>query len=272
MNLFNELQNLMAKYRFRANRKLSQNFVINEHLIEKIVELADLKASDTVLEIGAGTGFLTKALLKKSKVIAVEKDKGLCKVLEEELSQKNLTLILGDFLKETISKYNKVVSLPPYSQSSAIMHKLLENQFELGVLVFQKEFAEKLIAFPGFEEYCALSVLTQYYFDTEIIQSVSAGSFFPKPKGESAIVVLKQCKEIQKVKNKKNFTFFVKTLFRFRNKNLSNALNKSRQFLLPVLDISSEEFDKRVSSIEMGEEKVDLLPVEYFVEIFNEIA
>ena len=108
MNLFNELQNLMAKYRFRANRKLSQNFVINEHLIEKIVELADLKASDTVLEIGAGTGFLTKALLKKSKVIAVEKDKGLCKVLEEELSQKNLTLILGDFLKETISKYMRV--------------------------------------------------------------------------------------------------------------------------------------------------------------------
>ncbi len=162
--------------------------------------------------------------------------------------------------------------LPPYSQSSAIIYKLLENQFELGVLVFQKEFAEKLVAFPGFEEYCALSVLTQYYFDSEIIQTVSAGSFFPKPKGESAIIVFERCKEIQKVKDKKNFVFFVKTLFRFRNKNLSNALNKSKQFLLPVLSISSKEFDKRVSSIEMAEEKVDLLPVECFVETFNEIT
>jgi len=272
MSLFNELQNLMVKHRFRANRKLSQNFVINKQLIEKIVELADLKASDVVLEIGSGTGFLTRALLKKSKVIAVEKDEKLCTVLKEELSQKNLTLVCGDFLKAKFFKYNKVVSLPPYSQSSAIIYKLLENQFELGVLVFQKEFAEKLVAFPGFEEYCALSVLTQYYFDSEIIQTVSAGSFFPKPKGESAIIVFERCKEIQKVKDKKNFVFFVKTLFRFRNKNLSNALNKSKQFLLPVLSISSKEFDKRVSSIEMAEEKVDLLPVECFVETFNEIT
>ncbi len=262
----------MVKHRFRANRKLSQNFVINEKLIEKIVELADLKASDVVLEIGAGTGFLTRALLKKSKVIAVEKDEGLCTMLGEELSKKNLTLVCGDFLKEKLPKYNKVASLPPYSQSSVIVYKLLENQFELAVLVFQKEFAEKLVAFPGFDEYCALSVLTQYYFDSEIIQTVSPGSFFPKPKSDSAIVVFEKSEEIEKVKDSKKFVFFVKTLFRFRNKNLSNALNKSKQFLLPSLDLSSEEFDKRVSSIEMAQEKVDLLPVECFVETFNTIA
>ncbi len=272
MSLFNELQNLMVKYRFRANRKLSQNFAINEQLIEKIVELADLKESDTVLEIGAGTGFLTRVLLKKSKVVAVEKDNGLCALLEEELSKKNLALVCGDFLKAKLPKYNKVVSLPPYSQSSAIIYKLLENPFELGVLVFQKEFAEKLVAWPGFDEYCALTVLTQCYFDPKIVQTVSSGLFFPKPKSESVIIVLKQCSEPPKIKDKKKFVLFVKTLFRFRNKNLANALNKSRQFLLPSFGISAEKFNKRVASIELSEEKVDLLPVEYFVEIFNELA
>jgi len=272
MGLFNELQNQMIKFRFRANKKFAQHFMVNEKILEKLVELAELKKSDSVLEIGAGTGFLTRELLKHSRVVAVELDEILCRVLEEELPKKNLKLICGDFLKAEIPKFNKVVSLPPYSQSAAIVYKLLERDFELGVIVFQKEFAEKLVAMPGFEEYCALSVLTQFSFEASLVKNVSSGCFFPKPKDESSIVLLKAHSDFDEVKDKALFAFFLKTLFRFKNKNLKNALAKSRQFLLPKLGLEKGAFDKKIASLPYLDEKINLLPVEAFVETFNTLA
>jgi len=269
MTLFNELQNLMIKYRFRPNKKIAQHFLTNDSLVEKLVVLADLSEKDTVLEIGPGTGFLTRALLEKCKVVAVEIDEDLCDLLEQELPKEKLNLICEDFLKAELPSFNKVVSLPPYFQSAAIIYKLLEHDFDLGVLVFQREFAEKLVSIPGFENYCALTVLVQYAFETEIVQTVSPSSFFPKPNGESAVVVLKGNKQFGEVKNQKAFAVFAKNVFRFRNKNLANALDKSKQFILPSLNISKEEFDKKVVSLDMLNEKVGLIPVEGFVQAFN---
>ncbi|MFA4856124.1 MAG: 16S rRNA (adenine(1518)-N(6)/adenine(1519)-N(6))-dimethyltransferase RsmA [archaeon] len=269
MTLFNELQDLMIKYRFRANRKLAQHFVVDQALLDELAALAGLKESDTVLEIGPGTGFLTRELLKKCRVFAVEKDESLCRLLEKEMPKKNFSLARGDFLEVPLPEFNKVVSLPPYSRSADIVHRLLQHGFDLAVLVFQKEFAEKLVAIPGFNEYCALTVLAQQSFDASIARTVSASSFFPKPKGESAIIVLRARKKPIAVKDKQLFTLFVKTLFRFRNKNLGNALQKSRQFLLPSLKLSKAEFGKRVSKLKNLEEKVDLLPVNDIAEAFN---
>lgn len=272
MTLFNELQDLMVKYRFRANRKLAQHFVVDQALLEKLVALAELKENDRVLEIGPGTGFLTRELLKKCPVAAIEKDESLCILLEKEMPKKNFSLACGDFLEEPLPKFNKVVSLPPYYHSAGIMYRLLEHGFDLAVLVFQGEFAEKLVAIPGFNEYCALSVLAQQSFDASIAKTVPASSFFPKPKGESAIIVLRAMKKPIAVKDKGLFTLFVKTLFRFRNKNLGNALNQSSQFLLPSFGLNKAEFGKRASRLKNLGEKVDLLPVEGIAEAFNGIA
>ena len=268
MTLFNELQGLMIKYRFRANRKLAQHFVVDQALLDELAALAELKEGDTVLEIGPGTGFLTRELLKKCRVVAVEKDESLCVLLEKEMP-KNFSLACGDFLEVPLPEFNKVVSLPPYSHSADMVYRLLQHGFDLAVLVFQKEFAEKLVAIPGFNEYCALTVLAQQAFDASIAKTVSGSSFFPKPKGESAIIVLRARKKPIAVKDKELFTLFVKTLFRFRNKNLGNALQKSRQFLLPSLKLSKAEFGKRASKLKNLEEKVDLIPVNGIAEAFN---
>jgi len=272
MSLFNELQSLMIKYRFRSNKKLGQHFVINQVLIEKLVKLAGLGEKDTVLEIGPGTGFLTRHLLEKTKVVAVEIDEKFCELLGKEMPKENLTLLCGDFLKAELPKFNKVVSLPPYFQSSAITHKLLENDFELAVLVFQKEFAEKLVAFPGFAQYCALSVLTQHSFDANVFGTVSPNCFYPKPKDESSIVVLKAKEGQEMVDDKAGFAIFVKTLFRFRNKNLKNALQKGWQFLLPILEMEKAEFNKKLESLPLFQEKVDLIAVEDFAKVFIKLS
>lgn len=266
--LFNELQNLMIKHRFRPNKKIAQHFIIDERVIETLIETADLKKTDTVLEIGPGTGFLTRKLLEKSKVVAIEIDKKLCDLLEQEMP-KGLELLCQDFLKASLPEFNKVVSLPPYSHSAEIMHKLLEHDFDLAVLVFQKEFAEKLAAFPGYGQYSALSVLTQSNFEAKILKVVPSGVFFPKPKDESCILVLKKNEESVSVKDKALFSLFMKTVFRFRNKNLKNALSKGQQFLLKAFGMSKKEFEKRSLEIDLLDEKVDLIPVEDFVKIFT---
>ena len=271
MSLFNELQNLMAKHGFRPNRKLSQNFVVNEALIQKLINLANLKKDDTVLEVGPGTGFLSRELLNHCRVIAVELDQSLCTLLEEELPPKGLTLICEDFLKAKLPKFNKVVSLPPYCQSSPIMLKLFLLDFELAVLVLQKEFAEKILAEPGFDQYSALSVLIQHSFDLKAGQIVSPASFFPRPREESRVLILEAKKPSPLVNDREGFSLFVKTLFRFRNKNFKNAIEKSKQFLLPNFKLSEKEFDRKAASLPSLEEKVCQLQVRAFAQAFNKL-
>ena len=137
------------------------------------------------------------------------------------------------------------------------------------LIVFQAEFAERLVAEPGFFDFNALSVLTQYFCDVKIAGKVSASCFFPSPKSESAIVVLQWKKRREKAKSTLAFQKFVKSLFRFQNKNLCNALEKSFQFFSKDLGISRKEFDKRMKKLSKGDVKVKLMECDEFVKIFN---
>ncbi len=269
MPLFEELQNLMVEYRFRPDKKLGQHFAVDPKLVEKAVGLADLKKSDTVLEIGAGTGFLTRELLKKGLVVAFEIDETLCRLLEQELP--GLNMVCGNFLKEPLPEFNKVVSFPPYFKSAEIVYRLLEKDFEKGVLVFQKEFADKLVAEPGFAEYCALTVLVKQRFEAKVVERVKSKSFFPRPKGDSCIVVLERHQRMP-LEEYKKFELFAKTVFRFKNKNLKNALENSEQFLVPKIFKNRKEFEKKSKALPLLDEKVNLVSVKEFVEIFNQLA
>ena len=271
MSLFEELNQLMVKYRFRPSKKLAQFFMIDSETIAKLVETAGLKKTDTVLEIGAGTGFLTKELQKQCKTIAVELDDNLFQLLESELPKENLELLHGNFLDLKIPKFTKVVSLPPYTIASAIIYKILEEGFEKAVLVFQFEFVERLAAEPGFFDYNALSVITQYFCNVKVLQKIPAKSFFPSPRSDSVIVVLEWKKRKKNVKHTLVFKKFIQSIFRFSNKNLCNALEKSFQFISSDLKISRKEFEKRVSELKCADEKVKLISCEQFVEIFNAI-
>jgi 16S rRNA (adenine1518-N6/adenine1519-N6)-dimethyltransferase len=272
-SLFSLLHALMVEYGFKPNRVMSQNFVVDDALVEKIVEFAGLEKSDVVLEVGCGTGFLTEKIMEHCKVIGVEKDPVLAEVLRKRFDSKNFVLVEGDFLKEKIPAFSKVVCFPPYSISSDFVLRLTESKFSSGVIVFQKDFAQKLMSFPGLKEYNATAVLTQYFFELEIlIEAVSPKSFFPSPSVFSSVVKISSKKRFGKAKNDAQFKKFVKELFRFKNKNLSNALMKCFPFIEEELKLSEKKFKKTAKTYSLAEEKVVLLEVDELVDLFNEIV
>jgi len=262
----------MVKYRFRPSKKFGQNFVVNWRAIERIVRESALKEKDTVLEIGAGTGFLTREIQKHCRVIALEIEKGFCELLRKELPKKNLTVLNADFLHCELPAFNKVVSFPPYNISKKIVMRLLREKFELGILVFQAEFVEKLIAQPGFAEYGALSVLSQYHFSLKPLKRLGPGSFFPKPKSDSVILRMKRIKREPPAADEEKFERFVEQLFRYKNKNLSNALQKAFPFISRELALEKKKFGKKRAELKNAQKKVMLLGVEELVELFNSLT
>ena len=271
--LFEELQRLMGEYRFRPQKKLSQYFLISQPVIEEIVSAAELKDEDIVLEIGCGTGFLTRELLKHSNVVGFEVDEILQQVLENEVrSEKNFRLVRESFLKAELPKFSKIVSAPPYSISSDIMHRLFNEEFELAVLVFESGFVEKISSMPGFRNYCATAVLTQYFFSLEVIGEVSPNAFFPKPKTPSTIIKLVSGKTRGKARNDLLFEEFLKQLFRYKNKNLRNALQHSEEWIKARLKTSNAMLEKFLKDSEITATKVYLIEVEQFVQAFNELC
>jgi len=210
----------MLRHNFKPNIKLDQHFIINKKIIEEVVSLLNLNKKDVVLEVGPGTGFLTKEINQKvKKTIVIEKDKKMVEVLKYENDLKNTEIINKDFLEVKIDEeVNKIVSFVPYSISQEFIYKI--NNKAYAVLVLQKEFSEKLIAIEGCENYNAVSVLAQYYGDIKIVKKISKGSFFPKPSCESSIVVITP----KKIEFSESFNKFVKTIFRYSKKNLTKAL------------------------------------------------
>ncbi len=269
MNLFLELNNLMVKYRFKPNKKNGQHLITSQKTIDKVVELADLKANETILEIGPGTGFLTRALKENNKVIAVEKDEKMVELLRGEFGG-SITLVHGDYLEEKIPKYDKCVSFPPYGLSKKIIFKLIKEKPEKCVLLFQSEFAEKLTAMPGFRQYTAISVLAQYQFNIEIKGIVQAKNFYPKPKSDSAIVTLDRTERKKKAKNDEEFTCFIEEIFRHKNKTLLNALQNSSKFLPGKTGIS-KDYAEKAKAFE-GKEKVMQLSVEELIELYSALC
>ena len=277
MGFSTEIHQLMTTHTFAPNKKLAQNFVVNEGLVKKMVEAAAMSEKDTVLEIGAGTGFLTSALLHEAKkVVAVELDHVLCNVLKEkfakEIAARKLELIEGNFLEARIPKFNKVVSLPPYTISSQLLYKIIGCEFESAVLVFQHEFALKCLSKPGFKEFCPLAVLVDYYFDSEmLIERLLPQNFFPSPKAISSLIKISRKKNVKRIPKEKFFRLFLKNVFRYKNKNLANALEKAYQFIKQDLKIGEEKFSKISQSLAQKNVKVYLVEPFEFVEIFRKI-
>lgn len=193
--------------------------MIDKNTLEEICNYASLNDNDVVLEIGAGTGNLTKEILKKAKkVIAIERDKNLVGILKKETKkyEDKIQIIEGDALKIPFDFYfNKIVSNIPYSISRKIFEKILTKKFEIGIFVVQKEFAKKLIEKKG-KNYKSISVLTQTGCEVEILKHINRKAFYPVPCVDSVIMKLKQ-----KFPLSLNYIKFVKDLFSRRNKKIS---------------------------------------------------
>lgn len=212
----------------KAARSLGQYFLIDDAVAVRLVEYASVERGDVVLEIGAGGGSITEKLADKAKrVYAVEKDKALCETLRAQYentknnAEVKVKVIEGDIMKIELPEFDKVVANIPFSLSSPITYKLLLHYpgFGLAVLLYQKEFAEKMIAKSGSSLYGRLSVITQALADTEILELVHRDAFYPSPPVKTVMVRLKEKGQIA---NKEAFFEFVTTAFEHRRKKMRN--------------------------------------------------
>ncbi len=221
----------------RPKKRLSQNFLINPNALPVILEAIQIEDADLVLEIGAGLGFLTKALGDKAKtVVSVEVDADLCTELQREfIDYPQIRLVQADILKlnlfpilSGIPRLNaKVVGNLPYHITTPILWKLLGHYKLIGscVLMMQTEVAQRIVALPGRKDYGALSVAVSYYAKSEILRSFSSNQFYPVPGVDSALVRLR-IEETPRVEVGNEALFFriLRAAFQYRRKTLRNAM------------------------------------------------
>lgn len=239
-NILEETKYIMKKYNIKANKSLGQNFLISEEVVERIVESADIKEDELVIEIGPGLGTLTKQLLEKAgKVICIELDTKMINILEDRFKlYNNFEIINEDVLKvdlqEIIKKENrtcKIVANLPYYITTPIIMKLLEDRLEIEsiTVMIQKEVANRLIANPGENETGAITYSVYYYCNSEKILEVPNYSFIPEPEVTSEVIKLKLRKEEPiKVKDKEKMFRIIKNAFKQRRKTLINALTNTQ--------------------------------------------
>lgn len=226
--------------------RLGQHFLTDRHILERIIRYADLKTSDTVLEIGGGNGILTKRLaVFAGKVITIELDRSLADGLALMCRDAHISVIHGDALKVRLPYFNKVVSNLPYQISSEITFRLLETGFEYAVLMYQLEFAKRMLAAPGTPDYSRLSVMAQYHTDIEMLEQVPPSAFKPQPRVKSAILKLTPRKAPYHVNNLDFFNRLLKVVFGQRRKMLKNSITSA----IPVLGIPLDNVSRLDESI-----------------------
>ncbi len=208
-------------------QKLGQHFLINNKVIEKIIDYASIKRNEIILEIGGGTGSLTAKLLERAqKVIVIELDKNLADILS---TLQGVEVIIGDALRIDFPTFDKTVSNLPYSMSADITFKLLKYDFICAILMYQLEFAKRMVATAGTKEYSRLTVCLNYKAKVSILDRIPRSVFFPQPQVESAIVKLVPIQSPFRVSDENFFQKFVTGIFTQRRKKLKGAiLNASR--------------------------------------------
>ena len=265
-------QHILNRFKLRADKKLGQNFLIDENVVHQIVAAAELSEADTVLEVGPGIGTLTQGLAEsKARVVAVELDTRLLPVLATTLNgYDNVRVVHGDILKVNIMEEVgapsfKVCANLPYYITTPIIFALLEKRLPMERLVamVQKEVAERMAAQPGGKEYGALSVAIQYYTEPKIAFIVPPTSFIPAPAVDSAVIVCKR-REKPPVEVCDEGLFFrvVKAAFSLRRKMLSNSLKN--------MGIKSEQVAKwlELAGVD-GKRRAETLSLEDFDKLTN---
>jgi 16S rRNA (adenine1518-N6/adenine1519-N6)-dimethyltransferase len=236
-------------------KKLGQHFLVDRRVLSRIGDYACLSEEDRVLEIGPGTGNLTEALSRRAlTVFAIEVDPTLTSSLEGRFQ--NVVVIRGDALKVPLPDYNKIVSNLPYQISSKITFRLLERPFDLAVLMYQREFAERMVASPGTKDYGRLTLNVSLRAEAEILEFVPRGAFRPMPQVESAIVRLRPHENRIPV-DYKVFDDLTRGLFSMRRKKVKRSLAAMRIFSGVLSGIDPDLLDKRPQELTL-EEVVDL--------------
>ena len=263
MLTISDVMNLYKKYDVQASKRFGQNFLVDQEVLNKIININNIENKD-IIEIGPGLGSLTNFLLKKAKTVtSYEIDKDMIKVLEGEIHNDNFNLIEGDFLKASFDWEGKrtVIANIPYNITSDILFKLYNNvdKIDYAIIMMQKEVAERLTSKVGTKHYGKLTISTHHFADVTYQFTVPAKSFVPAPKVTSAVVLF----EFKNPTNSTEFLKFIKQCFAMRRKTLFNnlknifTLEKSQK----IINDNNLTFSTRPQEI----------TYEKYVEIFNSI-
>lgn len=273
---------ILNKYKFVFQKKFGQNFLIDTHVLDKIISSANITKDDFVLEIGPGIGTMTQYLAEAAgRVVAVEIDKNLIPILvEDTLSEyDNVSVINGDILKlninelverENSSRPIKVVANLPYYITTPIIMGLFESHVPLEsiTIMVQKEVADRMQAEPGSKNYGALSLAVQYYAKPYIVANVPPNCFMPRPTVGSAVIRLKAYdKPPVDVRDERLMFKLIRASFNQRRKTLVNGLNNS-----PELNFSKEKIVEALDSIgEAANIRGETLTLEQFARLSNSL-
>ena len=270
---------VIQKYQFAFQKRFGQNFLIDAHVLEKIVSAAGITKDDCVLEIGPGIGTMTQYLAESAgQVIAVEIDTNLLPILADTLKDySNVKVINQDILKvdinELVKEYNngrpiKVVANLPYYITTPIIMGLFESNVPIDniTVMVQKEVADRMQVGPGSKDYGALSLAVQYYASPYIVANVPPNCFIPRPNAGSAVIRLTRYQEPPvQVKDPKLMFKLIRASFNQRRKTLQNGLNNS-----PEISFSKEEITKAIESLGVSPSvRGEALSLEQFAQLAN---
>lgn len=270
---------LIQKYNFTFQKRYGQNFLVDEHVLGKIISSAEITKDDFVIEIGPGIGTLTQYLAEEAyKVFAIEIDKELIPILNETLKDYDNTEVLNadvmkcnleEIIREKSEGRNvKVVANLPYYITTPIIMYLLENKLPIKsiTVMIQKEVAERMQCGPGSKDYGALSLAVQYYADAYIAANVPPNCFIPRPKVGSAVIRISILEEPKvNVKNEKLMFKIIRGAFNQRRKTLVNAVSNFEDLDFTKEDIHNALVKMGVSETIRGE----ALSLEQFAELAN---
>ena len=249
---------VIQKYEFAFQKKFGQNFLIDTHVLDKIISAAEITKDDLVVEIGPGIGTMTQYLACAAReVVAIEIDKMLIPILQDTLSAyDNVTIINEDVLKVDLNKLAeeknggrpvKVVANLPYYITTPIIMGLFENHVPLHsiTIMVQKEVADRMRMGPGTKDYGALSLAVQYYAEPYLVANVQQNCFMPRPKIGSAVIKLTvHEKPPVTVRDEKLMFRLIRASFNQRRKTLANGLNNS-----PELHYSKEQIAEAIEKL-----------------------
>lgn len=273
---------VLQKYNFTFQKKFGQNFLIDPHVLDKIIAAAEITKDDFVLEIGPGIGTLTQYLAEAAReVVAVEIDSSLIPILEDTLSSyDNVSVINEDVLKVDLKKLAeernggkpiKVVANLPYYITTPIIMGLFESHVPLKSLtvMVQKEVALRMQAGPGTKDYGALSLAVQYYADPYLAANVPPNCFMPRPNVGSAVIRLTRFEETPvKVKDEALLFRLIRASFNQRRKTLQNGLVNS-----PELDFSKEQVAAAIETLGVSPSvRGEALTLEQFAALCNALS
>ena len=270
---------VIQKYEFAFQKKFGQNFLIDTHVLDKIIKAAGVTKADMVLEIGPGIGTMTQYLAEAAgRVVAVEIDSNLIPILNETLAEyDNVVVMNADVLKvdikELAEKYNggrpiKVVANLPYYITTPIIMGLFEGNVPIDniTVMVQKEVAERMQVGPGSKDYGALSLAVQYYAEPYIVANVPPNCFIPRPNVGSAVIRLTRYQEPPvKVEDPALMFRLIRASFNQRRKTLQNGLNNS-----PEINFSREQIVAAIESLGVSATvRGEALTLAQFAELAN---